>query len=121
MKKICIGLVCLMMLACLFSCGGNKPCTTCVDADNDHKCDVCSQTVSACKDDNKDHNCDICKKVISECADANSDHKCDTCEKELSQCADTDNNKLCDICGKSTASSDNKKPVQLPTIPIPLG
>jgi hypothetical protein len=121
MKKICIVLVCLMALACLCSCGGNKACTTCADANNDHKCDVCEQVTGTCKDENKDHNCDICKKALSECADANSDHKCDTCATELSQCADADNNNLCDVCGKAYAPTDNKRPVVLPTIPVPLG
>ena len=35
-------------------------------------------------DENKDHKCDICSKTLTECADANKDHKCDICGKELS-------------------------------------
>ncbi len=123
MKKILLCIICLMALSCLFSCGGNEKdnddaCVTCTDANSDHKCDACKKAMSTCKDEDKNHSCDICQKALSTCADADKNHICDTCSAELSTCADTDGDKLCDVCGKTL---DNKKPVQLPTIDIPLG
>ncbi len=52
-----------------------------------------------CVDANKDHKCDVCGKELSTCADADKDHKCDLCGKELSTCTDADKNNKCDICG----------------------
>lgn len=52
---------------------------TCDDADGDHLCDTCFETVSECKNENGDHLCDICAKLLSSCADATADGKCDVC------------------------------------------
>ena len=52
----------------------------CADADNDHACDTCGETVSDCKNENGDHACDICGKVLTPCVDtATVDGKCDIC------------------------------------------
>ena len=56
-----------------------------------------------CIDANKDHKCDICDYIISECADDNKDHKCDYCGKKLTEhtggkatCKDK---AKCEVCG----------------------
>ena len=58
-----------------------------------------------CIDANKDHKCDICDYIISECADDNKDHKCDYCGKKLTDhtggkatCKDK---AKCEVCGES--------------------
>ena len=58
-----------------------------------------------CIDANKDHKCDICDYRISECADDNKDHKCDDCGKKLTDhtggkatCKDQ---AKCEFCGES--------------------
>ena len=58
-----------------------------------------------CIDANKDHKCDICDYIISECADDNKDHKCDYCGKKLTEhtggkatCKDK---AKCEFCGES--------------------
>ena len=58
-----------------------------------------------CIDANKDHKCDICDYIISECADDNKDHKCDDCGKKLTEhtggkatCKDK---AKCEFCGES--------------------
>ena len=57
-----------------------------------------------CIDANKDHKCDICDYIISECADDNKDHKCDYCGKKLTEhtggkatCKDK---AKCEFCGE---------------------
>ena len=96
----------------------------CSDANKDHKCDVCSESMGKHADANKDHVCDYgcsqsigvcedidldhvcdygCALVIGECADADLDHTCDYgCGKLLGECADADKDHSCDYgCGKS--------------------
>jgi len=80
----------------------------CVDADKDHKCDICGKTLSECADKNNDHKCDLCNKVLSECADKNNDHKCDVCNKVLSECADKNNDHKCDTCDKVLTPCEDK-------------
>ena len=63
-----------------------------------------------CIDANKDHKCDICDYIISECADDNKDHKCDTCGKKLTEhsggkatCKDK---AKCEVCGAEYGELD---------------
>ena len=67
-------------------------------------CSAGTQTEN-CIDANKDHKCDICDYIISECADDNKDHKCDYCGKKLTDhtggkatCKDK---AKCEFCGES--------------------
>ena len=72
---------------------------TCVDADNDHKCDDCGETVSECDDADNDHLCDICGEDSSVCDDADLDHACDICDAEMGDhTADVDGDHKCDYC-----------------------
>ena len=58
-----------------------------------------------CIDANKDHKCDICDYIISECADDNKDHKCDYCGKKLTEhtggTATCKDKAKCEFCGES--------------------
>ena len=63
-----------------------------------------------CIDANKDHKCDICDYIISECADDNKDHKCDYCGKKLTEhtggkatCKDK---AKCEVCGAEYGELD---------------
>ena len=67
-------------------------------------CSAGTQTEN-CIDANKDHKCDICDYIISECADDNKGHKCDYCGKKLTEhsggkatCKDK---AKCEFCGES--------------------
>lgn len=69
----------------------------CVDADNNHNCDVCDTPL--CYDGiDADHNCDRCDANLCSEGDV-ADHYCD-CGAQLSECADEDKTHYCDICGK---------------------
>ena len=67
-------------------------------------CSAGTQTKN-CIDANKDHKCDICDYIISECADDNKDHKCDYCGKKLADHtggkATCKNKAKCEFCGES--------------------
>ena len=72
-------------------------------------CSAGTQTEN-CIDANKDHKCDICDYIISECADDNKDHKCDYCGKKLTEhtggkatCAEK---AVCEVCGKAYGEFD---------------
>ena len=72
-------------------------------------CSAGTQTEN-CIDANKDHKCDICDYIISECADDNKDHKCDYCGKKLTEhtggkatCKDK---AKCEVCGKAYGEFD---------------
>ena len=72
-------------------------------------CSAGTQTEN-CIDANKDHKCDICDHIISECADDNKDHKCDYCGKKLTEhsggkatCKDK---AKCEVCGESYGNLD---------------
>ena len=68
----------------------------CVDADNNHNCDVCEKAL--CYDGiDADHNCDRCDASLCSEGDI-ADHYCD-CGAKLSECADEDKTHYCDICG----------------------
>ena len=83
------------------------------DADNDHVCDYCGETISACVDNNKDHYCDYCNEALTSCVDADNDHYCDYCSAKISDCADNNKDHNCDVCGKelskcADANNDHK-------------
>ena len=63
-----------------------------------------------CIDANKDHKCDICDYIISECADDNKDHKCDYCGKKLTEHtggkATCTEKAVCEVCGKAYGEFD---------------
>ena len=69
----------------------------CPDENGDHKCDLCTRTVSVCDDVNYDHKCDLCGAILSTCTDDNNDHRCELCNKVLTPCYDEDDH-FCDIC-----------------------
>ena len=74
-----------------------------------------------CIDANKDHKCDICDYIISECADDNKDHKCDYCGKKLTEhtggkatCKDK---AKCEVCGAEYGELDAKNHTNLNHFP----
>ena len=72
-------------------------------------CSAGAQTEN-CIDANKDHKCDICDYIISECADDNKDHKCDYCGKKLTEHtggkATCTEKAVCEVCGKAYGEFD---------------
>ena len=83
-------------------------------------CSAGTQTEN-CIDANKDHKCDICDYIISECADDNKDHKCDYCGKKLTDhtggkatCKDK---AKCEVCGAEYGEPDPKNHPDLKHIP----
>ena len=83
-------------------------------------CSAGTQTEN-CIDANKDHKCDICDYIISECADANKDHKCDYCGKKLTEhtggkatCKDK---AKCEVCGAEYGELDPKNHTNLKHFP----
>ena len=83
-------------------------------------CSAGTQTEN-CIDANKDHKCDICDYIISECADDNKDHKCDYCGKKLTEhtggkaiCKDK---AKCEVCGAEYGELDSKNHTNLKHFP----
>ena len=83
-------------------------------------CSAGTQTEN-CIDANKDHKCDICDYIISECADDNKDHKCDYCGKKLTEhtggkatCKDK---AKCEVCGAEYGELDAKHHTNLKHFP----
>ena len=83
-------------------------------------CSAGTQTEN-CIDANKDHKCDICDYIISECADDNKDHKCDYCCKKLTEhtggkatCKDK---AKCEVCGAEYGELDAKNHTNLKHFP----
>ena len=79
-------------------------------------CSAGTQTEN-CIDANKDHKCDICDYIVSECADDNKDHKCDYCGKKLTEhtggkatCKDK---AKCEVCGAEYGELDAKNHTNL--------
>ncbi len=84
------------------------------------RCSAGTQTEN-CIDANKDHKCDICDYIISECADDNKDHKCDYCGKKLTEhtggkatCKDK---AKCEVCGAEYGELDAKNHTNLKHFP----
>jgi hypothetical protein len=83
--------------------GGDTGCTH-VDANKDHKCDLCGAAMGAHIDANKDHNCDYgCSEKIGDHTDADKDHNCDYgCSEKIGVCEDADLDHKCDYgCSKT--------------------
>ena len=83
-------------------------------------CSAGTQTEN-CIDANKDHKCDICDYIISKCADDNKDHKCDYCGKKLTEhtggkatCMDK---AKCEVCGAEYGELDPKNHTNLKHFP----
>ena len=83
-------------------------------------CSAGTQTEN-CIDANKDHKCDICDYIISKCADDNKDHKCDYCGKKLTEhtggkatCKDK---AKCEVCGAEYGELDPKNHTNLKHFP----
>ena len=83
-------------------------------------CSAGTQTEN-CIDANKDHKCDICDYIISECVDDNKDHKCDYCGKKLTEhiggkatCKDK---AKCEVCGAEYGELDPKNHTNLKHFP----
>ena len=83
-------------------------------------CSAGTQTEN-CIDANKDHKCDICDYIVSECADDNKDHKCDYCGKKLTEhtggkatCKDK---AKCEVCGAEYGELDAKNHTNLKHFP----
>lgn len=74
---------------------------TCIDANKDHKCDICGKQLSACYDNDKDHFCDYgCGYVFGGHKDTDKDHVCDYgCTSPMGEHADNDGDGYCDYCG----------------------
>lgn len=77
--------------------GGNH---TCVDANKDHKCDICGKQLSACYDNDGDHKCDYCGATLTDHIDDDGNGYCDTCGEITHTHEDADGNHLCDVCGE---------------------
>ena len=83
-------------------------------------CSAGTQTEN-CIDANKNHKCDICDYIISECADDNKDHKCNYCGKKLTEhtggkatCMDK---AKCEACGTEYGELDPKNHTNLKHFP----
>ena len=83
-------------------------------------CSAGTQTEN-CIDANKDHKSDICDYISSECADDNKDHKCDYCGKKLTAhtggkatCKDK---AKCEVCGAEYGELDAKNHTNLNHFP----
>ena len=70
-------------------CSAGTQTENCIDADKDHKCDICDYIISECADDNKDHKCDYCGKKLTDhtggkvtCKDK---AKCEACGAEYGE------------------------------------
>lgn len=73
---------------------------TCIDADKNHKCDICGKQLSACRDNDNDHKCDYCGATLTDHIDDDGNGYCDTCGTITHTHKDTDNNHVCDVCGE---------------------
>ena len=74
---------------------------TCIDADKDHKCDICGKQLSVCYDNDKDHFCDYgCGYVFGGHMDTDKDHVCDYgCTSPMGTHEDANGDGYCDYCG----------------------
>ncbi|WP_276329549.1 InlB B-repeat-containing protein [Pseudoruminococcus massiliensis] len=72
-------------------CSAGKQTKNCIDANKDHKCDICDYIISECADDNKDHKCDYCGKKLTEHTGGKA-----TCTEKA----------VCEVCGKAYGEFD---------------
>ena len=70
-------------------CSAGMQTENCIDADKDHKCDICDYIISECADDNKDHKCDYCGKKLTDHtggkATCKDKAKCEACGAEYGE------------------------------------
>ena len=74
----------------------------CIDANKDHKCDICDYIISECEDDNKDHKCDYCGKKLTEHTGGKA-----TCKDKAK----------CEVCGAEYGELDPKNHTNLKHFP----
>ena len=108
----------------------------CIDANKDHKCDICDYIISECADDNKDHKCDYCGKKLTEHtggkATCKDKAKCEVCSAEYGEFDPKNHANLkhfpakaatkdaegnieywyCDGCGKYYSDKDGTKEIK---------
>ena len=70
-------------------CSAGTQTENCIDADKDHKCDICDYIISECADDSKDHKCDYCGKKLTDHiggkATCKDKAKCEVCGAEYGE------------------------------------
>ena len=83
-------------------CSAGTQTENCIDADKDHKCDICDYIISECADDNKDHKCDYCGKKLTEHTGGKA-----TCKDKAK----------CEVCGAEYGELDPKNHTNLKHFP----
>ena len=83
-------------------CSAGTQTENCIDANKDHKCDICDYIISACADDNKDHKCDYCGKKLTEHTGGKA-----TCKDKAK----------CEVCGAEYGEIDAKNHTNLKHFP----
>lgn len=117
-------------------CSAGTQTENCIDANKDHKCDICDYIISECADDNKDHKCDYCGKKLTEHtggkATCKDKAKCEVCSAEYGEFDPKNHANLkhfpakaatkdaegnieywyCDGCGKYYSDKDGTKEIK---------
>ena len=83
-------------------CSAGTQTENCIDADKDHKCDICDYIISECADDNKDHKCDYCGKKLTDHIGGKA-----TCKDKAK----------CEVCGAEYGELDPKNHTDLKHFP----
>ena len=83
-------------------CSAGTQTENCIDADKDHKCDICDYIISECADDNKDHKCDYCGKKLTDHTGGKA-----TCKDKAK----------CEVCGAKYGELDPKNHTDLKHFP----
>ena len=83
-------------------CSAGTQTENCIDADKDHKCDICDYIISECADDNKDHKCDYCGKKLTDHTGGKA-----TCKDKAK----------CEVCGAEYGGLDPKNHTNLKHFP----
>ena len=83
-------------------CSAGTQTENCIDADKDHKCDICDYIISECADDNKDHKCDYCGKKLTDHTGGKA-----TCKDKAK----------CEVCGAEYGELDPKNHTNLKHFP----
>ena len=83
-------------------CSAGMQTENCIDADKDHKCDICDYIISECADDNKDHKCDYCGKKLTDHTGGKA-----TCKDKAK----------CEVCGAKYGELDPKNHTGLKHFP----
>ena len=120
-------------------CSAGTQTENCIDANKDHKCDICDYIISECADDNKDHKCDCCGKKLTEHtggkATCKDKAKCEVCGAEYGELDPKNHTNLkhfpakaatkttegnieywyCEGCGKYFSDKDGTKEIKKPT------